>query len=135
MTRVVLAAMAALAMAGCDDSPASPSDIVGQTWQLVSLQRDGSDLIFAPDPTKFTLRLEDGGRSAVMADCNTCGGSYSIDGSALEFSAIACTKIACPNGGPFDSDYALALEGAKTATLEDSELTIRGNGVTLRFKR
>jgi len=128
MTRAVLVALAVITMAACDDSPSAPSDVLGQTWQLVSLQRDGSDLIFAPDPTKFTLRLEEGGRAA-------CGGSYSMNGSTLEFSAIACTKIACQNAGPFDSDFALALEGPKTVSVNDTELTISGSGVTLRFKR
>ena len=135
MTRAVLVALAVITMAACDDSPSAPSDVLGQTWQLVSLQRDGSDLIFAPDPTKFTLRLEEGGRAAVKADCNSCGGSYSMNGSTLEFSAIACTKIACQNAGPFDSDFALALEGPKTVSVNDTELTISGSGVTLRFKR
>ncbi len=134
MTRAVLLTVAVIAVAACDESPSAPSDIVGQTWQLVSLQRDGSDLIFAPDPAKFTLRLEEGGRVAVKADCNSCGGSYTINGDILDLSAVACTRVACQNGGPFDSDYALALEGSKTVAMDDAELIIRGSGVTLRFR-
>jgi heat shock protein HslJ len=133
--RVLLLVCALAVMPACDDSPTSPSDAVGQTWHLVSLQRDGSDLILSPDPTQFTLRLEENGRVAVKADCNACGGSYSLSGSTIDFSAIACTKVGCPNSGPFDSDFAAALEGPKAVSVDDPEMVIQGGGVTLRFRR
>jgi heat shock protein HslJ len=103
-------------------------------WALVSLQREGSDPIVVQDPSRYTLRLEEDGRVAVKSDCNSCGGSYSISGSAVEFNTIACTKVACP-GGSLDPDYALALEGPKTVSLDGSQMTVRGNRVTLRFRR
>jgi heat shock protein HslJ len=130
-----MVALAILAAAACDDTPSAPSDAVGQTWRLVSLQRDGSDLVFTPDGDTFTLRLEDDGRVAVKADCNARGGSYTMSGAEVEFSAIACTTVACQNAAPFDSDYVLALEGPKTVTVNESELLLRGSGVTLRLRR
>jgi heat shock protein HslJ len=134
MRLAMLAVFAAAITSGCDDgNPVAPSDVVAQTWELVSLQRDGSDVV-VPDPAKYTLRLEEDGRVGVKSDCNSCGGSYSLSGSDLEFSAIACTKVACQTP-TLDPDYALALEGPKTVSLSDSELIIRGNGVTLRFRR
>ena len=134
MKLAMLVVLTAAMASACEDSnPVAPSDVVAQNWGLVSLQRDGSGVVVA-DPAKYTLRLEEDGRVGVKSDCNSCGGSYSLSGSDLEFSAIACTKVACQTP-TLDPDYALALEGPKTVSLSDSELVIRGSGVTLRFRR
>jgi heat shock protein HslJ len=123
------------AMAGaCDDNPVTPSEITSQTWSLVSLQREGSDPVVIANPSLYTLRLEEDGRVGVKSDCNSCSGTYSINGSTVELGAVTCTLIACP-AGSLDRDYAGALEGPKTVTVDDSQMTIRGNGVTLRFRR
>jgi heat shock protein HslJ len=135
MLRSIMAsAIAALVIAGCDEPATAPSDVVSRTWQLVSLQEGGSDPLVVPDPSAYTFRLDDNGRVSVKSDCNSCGTSYSLSesSSTIQIGRLACTLVACRQGS-LDPRFAQALEGSKTVTLDGSQLTLRGNGVTLRF--
>jgi heat shock protein HslJ len=107
--------------------------VIGATWQLVSIQRDGSDPITVADPSRYTLQLDADGRARVKSDCNSCGGSYTLTGSTLQFGPLACTKAFCGDTS-LDSVYSQALDGTKTVSISDSTLTIAGGGVTLKFR-
>jgi heat shock protein HslJ len=57
----------------------------------------------------------------VRADCNSCGGPYTLSGARLTVEGMACTLILCagPNGG----EFAGLIEG--TTTLDkDGEDTL-----------
>jgi heat shock protein HslJ len=129
----VIAVMVALGGAGCDESPVSPSELTNITWKLESIERTGSAPVAIPNPEEYTLRLEDNGRANVRADCNSCNGRYSLDGSSLSITAVACTRAFCGLGS-FDGNYADALENVRSAAVSGNQLTIRGNGFTLRFR-
>ena len=86
-----------------------------------------------PNPELYTLRLEDDGRLVVRADCNTCGGRYTLNGSSLSIRDVACTLISC-NLASLDGSYAQALENAQSAVVNGSTLFVAGSGVTLRFR-
>lgn len=133
MRSVIVAVLAVAVASACNENPVASSDIFGETWELASLQRNGSDVVVVQEPSKYTLRLENDARASVKSDCNSCGGSYSIDGSTLKVGPIACTRVACAEGS-LDPEYPRTLEGSKTVLLNDSELVIRGDGVTLRFR-
>ena len=132
--RTVLMMILAGATIACGGSVNAPSDAVGKTWRLVSIQEGDAPPTSVQNSSRYTLRLEDGGRVSVMSDCNSCGGTYTLDGSALELQGLACTRVGCGDGS-LDPAYARALEGTKTATIDDEDLVISGNGVTLRFGR
>jgi len=135
MPRILVASLlAATLVAACDETPTAPSDVISRTWQLVSLQQDGSDPVVVPDPSSYTLRLEDDGRINVKSDCNSCGGTYTLNASSssIQIGRLACTLVACRQGS-LDPRFAQALEGSKTITVDGASLTLRGNGVTLRF--
>ena len=125
--------VAAAAMA-CTDNPIAPSDVTGSAWQLVSIQRDGSSPITVTDPSRYTLQLDDDGRVGAKSDCNSCGGSYTLSGSTLQLSPLACTKAFCGNAS-LDSIYSQTLDGTKSVSVSGSTLTLTGGGVTLRFTR
>jgi heat shock protein HslJ len=129
----LIAAVASATLA-CDDNPVGPSDVIAHEWQLVSIEREGSSPIAVPDPSRYTLRLEEGGRVAVRSDCNSCGGTYSMSGLSLEIASLACTRAFCGEAS-LDSTYVQALEGRKAVSADASELTISGNGRVLRFRR
>jgi heat shock protein HslJ len=135
MLRVMGLAVATAAVAmGCGGGLTEPSDAVGRTWRLVTVEKQGSDPVSVSDPSKYTLRLEDNGNVGVMSDCNSCGGTYSLNGSTLELSVLTCTLVACGETS-LDSVYRATLEGNKTVAVADSELTIVGGDTTLRFRR
>jgi heat shock protein HslJ len=131
MTLLVLI-LAAGAIA-CDENPVGPSQIRNITWKLETVERPGTATITVPNPEQFTVRFEDNGNLSVRADCNSCGGSYTLDGASLSISAVACTRVACPVPG-LDTIFTQALESIRSATVSGQQLTISGAGGTLRFR-
>ena len=124
-----------LGVAACDDdNPVSPSDVLGGTWRLISIQESGSAPTMVTDPTRYTLRLVDGGQAEIMSDCNSCGGPYVLSGSSLDIGPVVCTRAFCGDDS-LDPAYPAALDEAQTISLEDDELVIEGGGNTLRFER
>lgn len=118
----------------CDDkNPVSPTDITNITWKLESIERTGMPTVAIPNPEQYTLRLEDNGRLNVRADCNSCNGRYSLDGSSLSVNGVACTRAFCGLGS-FDENYAVALENVRSLSIDGERLTIVGSGFTLRFR-
>jgi heat shock protein HslJ len=129
----VLVLLLAVTAIACDDNPVRPSEIRDITWKLESIERAGSAVITIPNPEQYTLRLEDNGQVHVRADCNTCNGRYSLDGSTLSISAVACTRAFCTLAS-FDGNYTAALENIRSATVSGNTLTVTGSGLTLRFR-
>ena len=121
---------AALIFTACDDNPLAPSDIVGGTWRLVSLQASGSSPVVVDDPTRYTLEFGGDGRLGVKSDCNSCGSTYSLSGSSLDVEPLACTKVFCGDGS-LDARFSATLEQAQRVSLDDGEMVIEGGGVTL----
>jgi heat shock protein HslJ len=102
--------------------------------RLPAAHLNGSDLISVVEPLRYTLRLQEGGHVAVKSDCNSGGGSYTLSGSSLTLSQVACTKVFCCDRS-LDQPYSRALEGETTVSVNGSEMTINGNGATLVFTR
>jgi heat shock protein HslJ len=127
---VLVLAIGAIA---CDDNPLSPTVVTNVTWKLEAIERAGSPTITIPDPEQYTLRLEDDGRARVRADCNSCGGRYSLDGGALRLSEIACTRAFCTLAS-FDGNYTAALESIRSVTVNGNQMVVTGSGFTLRFR-
>lgn len=102
-------ALAALPMAGCSantpqshataatqDSPSSPP-LVNTYWKLLTLR--GQPVEVAEDQREPHLVLHiDAQRVAGFGGCNRLTGQYRADGDKLRFSAIAGTRMACPQG-------------------------------------
>jgi heat shock protein HslJ len=131
----VLILLWSLAVCGCDSkSPVAPSDVIGPTWLLVSIERAGSPPLVVENPSRYTLRFEADGRLAAMSDCNGCGGTYQLSGSTVSMKALQCTLVACPQGS-LDSQYRSALERAQSLARDDDELVIEGGSETLRFRQ
>jgi heat shock protein HslJ len=78
--------------------------LLQQPWLLHSFKRDSS-LIKIDTPEKYALTFLADGTIRVVADCNTCTGSYSVYNgiSQLYMSQFACTKVLC---GPESQDLA-----------------------------
>ena len=116
---VVLAA--ALGLVSCSDGVTGPSDLKGRTWRLESMQTEGGT--FRPeDPGQFTVEFNADGTVGVRADCNQCGGSYTLNGDRLTVSPLTCTLIACPTSR--GQQFAALLEGTSAVEADDGELEI-----------
>jgi heat shock protein HslJ len=117
----------------CDESPVSPSEIVEITWKLESIARVGSALVTVPNPEQFTIRFETNNRVSVRADCNSCTGGYTLDGSSISITQLACTRVACPTPG-LDTLYTTALADVRTVATAQDRLVMTGTEFTLRFR-
>ena len=120
-----------------DQSPLSGSPTVDQlagTWNLQSLQPAGEAVQTTPAGANYTLTFADG-RLSTRADCNMCGGTFSLSGQTLTAGpALACTRAACPTMA-FESTYTRLLSGDSTVTLSNGTLVLSSARGVLRFTR
>ena len=120
-----------------DQSPLSGSPTVDQlagTWNLQSIQPAGEAVQATPAGANYTLTFADG-RLSTRADCNLCGGTFSLSGQTLTAGpALACTRAACPTMA-FESTYTRLLGGDSTVTLSNGTLVLSSARGVLRLTR
>jgi heat shock protein HslJ len=121
-----------LGLASCSEGVTGPSDLQGGPWRLESMETEGG--MFRPqDPALFTVEFEADGTLGVRADCNQCGGTYTLSGDTLTVSPLVCTLIACPtNRG---QQFAGLLEGTTSVDADRNELEIESPDGTLDLTR
>jgi len=109
-------------------------DQLAGTWNLQSLQPSGDVVQTTPAGASYTLTFA-GGRLTTRADCNICGGVFSLSGQTLTAGpALACTRAACPTMA-FESTYTGLLGGESHVTLADGSLVLSSARGVLRFTR
>ena len=128
---------------GCSGSTAtltSPSSLdltapqLPGTWNLVSIRPAGEAEQAKPSGASYTLTLVDG-RLSTRADCNTCGGSYTLNGQTLMAApSMACTRAACPTMA-FENTYMKLLGGESTVSLSGGTVELTSPRGVLRFTR
>ena len=128
---------------GCSGSTAtltSPSSLdltapqLPGTWNLVSIRPSGEAEQVKPAGASYTLTLVDG-RLSTRADCNTCGGSYTLNGQTLMAApSMACTRAACPTAA-FEHTYMKVLGGESNVSLSGGTLELTSPRGVLRFTR
>jgi heat shock protein HslJ len=131
-TRAAVLAAAILAGAACDENPTRPSDVEGQTWRLMSIERAGTASSTVADPSRYTIQFADAAHVNVRSDCNRCGGGYSLTGQSMSIGALACTRAFCGEAS-LDFEYTRALQTARSLGRSGDQLTIQCDGVVLRF--
>jgi heat shock protein HslJ len=143
----LVALLLAAVAAGCSDTPATPTSPTGGsgslaltagqlsgTWTLQSMQAAGHAAQPVPAGASYTLAFADG-RVSLRADCNSCGGTYTLSGDMVTLGPnLACTRAACPTM-EFEATYLGVLSGDATATLSGSRLVLTSPRGTLSFSR
>jgi heat shock protein HslJ len=131
--------VAALALAGCSNSPSSPSPTtLSGTWRIVSLQLTGQPFIdFLPPEVTYQATFENQ-RVSVRTNCNTCNGAFTISGSTVTIGpALACTRVACvsPAYEGLDNDVTTVLGGQHEMTESLGRLTLQSSRGTLTLRQ
>ena len=104
------------------------------TWNLVSIQPAGEVEQVKPSGASYTVTLGDG-RLSMRVDCNSCGGTYTLDGQTLVAGpSLACTRAACATMA-FENTYMKLLGGESTVSLSDGALVLTSPRGVLRFKQ
>jgi heat shock protein HslJ len=127
----VRAASAVLAVTlplwSCSDGMTGPSDIAGGAWKLQSMEFAGAARFVPDNADLFTVEFHADGLIGVVADCNQCGGTYSVGDGTLTVPPMACTLVLCPTpqGGQFasliDGTSSLDREGETELEIESPE--------------
>jgi heat shock protein HslJ len=128
----------ALGCAGSSPLLTSPSSagLSAQTipgvWNLVSMHPAGEAEQAKPSGANYTVTFGEG-RLSTRADCNNCGGSYTLDGQTLVAGPLlACTRAACPTMA-FENTYTKLLAGESTVTMSAGVLVLTSPRGVLRF--
>ena len=111
----------------------SASDLVGVTWNLVSMgSPDSPQPVLQGTPITLIFTNEGVGGSA---GCNTYGGGFQTDGSSITFSNVVSTLMACGDTGVMEQEtaYLNALNSASSYQVTDGQLQINYNGGVLTF--
>ena len=129
----VSALVALVAATGCDDSPTSPSELMGRMWRLVAIEPASGSSTVVIDPSRYWIEFISDTRISVGADCNTCSGGYTLSGTNVSISPLACTRAFCGEAS-LDIVFMQSLTEAKTLTLDSQLLEIRSDARTLKLR-
>ncbi len=140
-----LVILVAALTAACTTSATSPSSVAAPSsahtiaqlegaWTLASIQRAGDARQDRPSSATYTLTFADG-RLSTRADCNSCGGTFSVEGTTLTAaSTLACTRAACPTM-TFEAAYLAILGGDSQIAMSGTSLTLSSPRGTLQLVR
>ena len=129
----VLLLVSGFGLLSCDGDVVGPSELQGE-WRLQSLRRADFSVVDIADPARFTARFGEDGRLSVRADCNSCGGTFALEGESLTAGPLACTRAFCPSA-PLDTQYVGILDGRSSVDVEDGRLVIRSDRGSATFAR
>ena len=116
-------------------SAATSVDLAGTSWQLVRIL-SMDDTVDEPDErAKYTISFGADGRAAIRADCNHGSGTWTSDGSSLEFGPLAMTRAMCPPGSLHDA-FVMQLGLVRSFLLENGRLHLAtmADGSILEFE-
>lgn len=72
------------------------SEIRGIVWQWQFMHELDGNAIPVPDPTRYTLTLnQDGNTAQILADCNSASGIYTISGNRISVEVETMTQALC----------------------------------------
>jgi heat shock protein HslJ len=97
------------------------------------MEPSGGPAFAPPDRSRFTVRFLDDGRVETVADCNQCGGTYTVSDDTLTVPDMVCTLAACPT--PDGEQFVSLLEGSGEFDRDGDILTIVSADGRLRLTR
>jgi heat shock protein HslJ len=120
----VLTAAGLLVLPACSSPSRSTAVLTNVEWQwtLFTVTSPASQTE-VPDPTRYTISFEEGGRIQIKADCNSGSGTYETDGAAMRINVTTITFAQCPEGS-MSEDFMAELRAVDTYHLEDGRLAL-----------
>ena len=126
-------AVMTIAAASCGESPTSPSDLTGKMWRLVAIEPATGPSIAVADGSRYWVEFLSETRLSARADCNTCSGSYTLNGATVTIGPLACTRAFCGEAS-LDTPFTQGLTDARELTLDEQLLQIKSPTTTLKFR-
>jgi heat shock protein HslJ len=98
------------------------SDLSGRSWQWQSAVDAEGATVEATNPEDFVLTFDTSGRFSAATDCNSIGGSYSVNDGALMFGTMISTKMYCE--GSQEEEFAALMSETTAYTIKDETLML-----------
>jgi heat shock protein HslJ len=126
-----------MTLAGCASPPPRTTaefekqqELIDSTWVLQTIQPPGGTPVFPNDAGRYLLQFKTDGRLGVVADCNSCVGTYRSNRPAL-IMQVECLRQECGPGsrGDLFMDF---LNQIRTYSMKGDKLylyTINHDGV------
>lgn len=111
------------------EQPGVGNVLANTRWRLVSFGEPGAETPVVEGST-VTLEFGAGGQVGGSGGCNSYGGQYQVQDSAVSFSEIVSTLMACADERVMQQEqqYLAALQLAGQFELAGQRLTIQYNG-------
>ena len=112
----------------------SPAAWADGKWTLVSMETACQPQQPVPAGVSYAVTFADN-RVSTKADCNTCVGSFTINGDTVTIGPVmACTRAACSTMA-FENTYVGVLAGDSKVRVDGDSLTLTSSRGVLRFHR
>ena len=108
--------------AGIMQLTAADPSLTGTTWQWVETVTP-VETITSSNPASYTVLFNEDGTYALQADCNSGGGTYTVDGQSISIGPAALTMMACPDGSQ-DAVFLQQLSNAAIYFFQNGDLLI-----------
>jgi len=93
-------------------------DLVGTTWELISIEAEAGAPITIEDSTRYTIYFIEEGRMVIGADCNTAMASYTLTDDGITVEPGPMTLAYC--GDESNSDqFVLSVGAAATIAIDE----------------
>ena len=139
MRHLILGTLAILLVAACSVGTSSipptptgppaagPGALAGRTFWSTAVK--GHDLV---PGTRIRVVFNPDGTLGASAGCNSMGGTWSLDGTALKIQIGQMTEMGCPDDRFAQDDWFIDwLAGGLSATFQGDELVLEGRGVMM----
>lgn len=110
--------------------PGAVQSLEDTEWTLLQI---GGETVPGDAPQGApTLNLDpENMQAAGTGGCNRYTGSYTLDGERIRFSAVAATRMMCPEGMDIEDAFFYLLDEARTYAAVESHLELYGADGTL----
>ena len=124
-----------LIVAGCSNTTTSPTrGSIDGVWRIISIQPASQPAQTAPVSAQYQVEFDDG-RASARVDCNTCTGSFTLNGNTLTVGpALACTRAACATAS-YESAVVSLLAGEHQISATLHNLTLTSSRGTMLLQR
>ena len=111
-----------------------PDVMLDVEWQLHSvLESEPAAQSVVPQPENYTITFMPDGNAAILADCNSVGATYEVDGTNLTLMTGPSTTAFCGEDSG-DQLYLAALEGVTSYDLGEYGMALRvGDTAKLQY--
>ena len=106
-------------------APSSDSglEIVGTVWGWTPFLEANDNEILVDDPENYTIEFIPDGAVQIKADCNSVGGSHTVNGSQLTIELDPTTLVACPPCS-LENEYLALLSDVNSYIMEGENLVL-----------